>query len=455
MRRRLISAIGLATAAVALGTTGGPADAGVTVASRDVTILVNVGGSQEASIASYTPSFTPAGSGSLVGDCTAAPVTDSGFFSQIEYTCTLMTDDTYTVSIPAPPSPFIVDTRCSDAGGALAAGDQLVVPAAVGEEIGCIIGVVAPTVVLEKRVVGDPPGPLTQDDFVLEVYPAGGGSPVATASDPGVDECTTTGDIGVECGFVEVPLGDYVIGEQREYGYFPALVQCQSEPFGDGGGDGGPIIITPLEIIDDPNGEFTLSMESPFAFCAVLNAYVEGEINITKTVTNDDGGTATPDDWTIELYDDTMTLVTSVPCNADGTCLSGSFPIGEYTVGEDGPDGYTSSVSVTLTEVEPSEIIDDPNAVFELPPFGTADVVVASDDQPTTTTTSTTSTTVAPTTAAPTTATPTTLVTTTAFDAGAGTLPATGGDDGRTRNVALLAFVLLGVGVAATRLARR
>jgi hypothetical protein len=490
-RRRSVSALAFVVAALIATTVSvGTVDAGAGPVTRDVTIRVLVGGSQAAEVTSYLPTITPNGGGGVIEPACVSLVTlDGGFAEELQLTCPVLVGDTYTVEIMTPPAPFSIETRCSDAGGGLVEGNQLVV-GPDGPEPGCFVLVVAPTVFLDKRVVGVEPGPLDNSDFVLEVYPAAGGAPVATASDPGVDECADADDVGVDCAFVELPLGDYVLGEEPEYGYLPAFVQCGTEPFGDGGGDGGdggggiivplePLVPADPEIIDHPGNAFSLTDEEPFVFCGVLNVFVEGTINITTTVVNDDGGTAGPEDWTVELYDDTSTLVASAPCNADGSCLSGDFPIGEYTVGEVGPDGYSTSVSVTVTPPdEPlfpgegdgggdelvliTEIIDDPNATFDLEPLAVVDVEIVHDDQPASTTTTTvaptttttvTTTTVTPTTAAPTT--PTTLVTTTAFDAGAGTLPATGGDDGRTRNVALVAIVLLGFGLAATRLARR
>lgn len=481
MRRRIVSVLGLAAAAVALVATSGSVgtvDAGIGPPTRDITVRVAVAGSQVPSAATYVPTVTPNGGGGVVGACTVISTTDNGFATRIDYSCTVMIGDTYTVAVPAPPPPFSVETQCAPPG---VAGDEVVV-GPEGIEPGCVLVVSAPTVFLDKRIVGVDPGPLVHSDFVLEVYPAAGGAPVATANDPGVEDCSDPFDAGVDCGYVEVPLGNYVLGEQREYGYFPGLATCRSEPLGggDGGGGGELVLLEPAapEVIvlpDDSTIEFSLTEADRFIFCLVLNVYVEGTINITKTVINDDDGTAGPADWTVELYDDTSTLVTSVPCNADGTCLSGDFPIGAYTVGEEGPDGYSTSVSLTVTPPDESlfpgdgggdrvllplgEAIDDPNATFDLEPLAVVDIEIVNDDQPTTTTTTTTTlvptTTVVPTSAAPTSAAPTSFVTTTAFDSGAATLPATGGGDGGTRNVALVALVLLGFGLTASRLARR
>lgn len=436
-RSRLISAVAAVAAAVGLGATAGTVDAGAIAPTDEVTIIVAVGGSQAASAATYVPSFDAAGSGALVGSCTVEPETGIGtpgpFGAFLRYTCTVTNQDTYTVSLPDPPAPFVVDSTCTDDTGTVAPGDQLVVDTTDPDitEPTCFFFVIAPMIILDKEIfeLEDlPTGPLDSDDFLLEVYPAAGGAPIATVTDPSPDLCVAADEVGVKCGFAEVPFGEYVIGERSEYGYFGIVQGCTTDGFPGDGGGGDPPIITRSERLEMIGGAITISEESLFQRCLVANFYVEGTIEIAKSVVNDNGGTATPDDWTMELYDDTGALVTSAPCDADGTCLSGSFPIGEYTVGEIGPDGYVSSIDIEITEPVDEEALDDPDAVFELTPLATVDVLVVSDDQPTTTT----------------------LATTT--DPSGATLPPTGG---RALPVALLALTVFGLGWWSIHLTRR
>lgn len=402
-RRTLIARIatGLTAVAAAVGVSAGPTDAGGAPPTVEVTINVQVAGSQASEIATYTPTFTPAGGGALVGSCTSEVISVT-FIAVINYTCAVLVGDTYTVTVPTPPEPFVTFTQCTDSAGTLELDGSLEVYDSDPDQ-GCILGLVAPTVAIDKGVFepeGFPTGPLGPSDFELEVF-AADGTLIGTAFDPSAESCASATEIGTNCAYLEVPFGSYVLGEVTLPGYVPVIVTCTADPFGDGGDpDDGPIRTLPSERIDDPNAAFTLSDDLLAVFCEIGNVYVEGTIEVTKTVINDDGGTATPDDWTVELYDADGALVTSSPCTADGACLSGSFPVGEYTVGEVGPDGYTSSVSVTITEPdEPitdpdpdptfpfptiplSERLDDPDATFDLTPLGSAAVEIVSDDVP-------------------------------------------------------------------------
>ena len=192
---------------------------------------------------------------------------------------------------------------------------------------------------------------------------------------------------------------------------------------------------------------FTIGVEpGDTVQCVITNQYYEGNVRLTKTLTNDDGGTATMADFTLELFraGDGTPVATGV-CAADGVCLEGDFPIGDYVVGEIGPDGYTRTVTQQISQLVSEQL--EAEAAFTLEVDSEVIVNVASNDQPTTTTTTTT--TVAPTTAAPTVA-----PTTSALAAGAGTLPPTGPTD-NTGTFAAIAIALLLLGAGATALARR
>ncbi len=446
----IVGTIAVAAGSIGLSTT---ADAGIGTPVAPVRVIVNAAGSQASNVAAYPPSFIVDGGVTITPSCTPDGPVDNGFSSSIEYTCALAAGSSYELVLPDPPTPFEVTRLCQPSGDATI---DLTVDPTTTIEGGyfCVAAVIAPTIVLDKILPGSESGPLAETDFTLEVFPSAGGEAVGSDTDPSADVCEEVADIDTRCGYVEVDPGTYVVGEQAEYGYFPLLVECSSDPFGED--DDDPIIIgPPPERIDSTDAEVTVTpvtddMFSYFAGCSIGNIYVESQLDVFKTVTNDDGGTATPGDWTVELFDDEGAMVTSVACAADGTCLSDTFPIGQYTVGEVGPDGYDSTVSRTVTtETFPVEALPDEDATFDLDILTQVDITIASDDQPTTTTTIAESTT----TAGPTT-TAGLQTTTTAFDAGAGTLPATGSSQ-RNASIALLAFGLVLFGAAAVLATRR
>lgn len=429
----ILGALAVATGTIGLSSSASAGDPSMV----DVTVNVAATGSQAANVATYVPTFiVDGGPGTITPTCTAEPVPGSALGSGITYTCPLPPGSTYEVTIPEPPSPHERVRFCAGDGTPVIdlGGEPL------PESVQCFAFAIAPMIVLEKDLPQpeSESGPLEVPDFTLEVFPAGGGAAVGTTNDPSVDPCAADVDLGTLCGFVEVERGDYVVGEASEYGYVPLDVECRAEWFAD-----GP---TPLEPIDNPDAAVSIDPEANqltqyFSGCTISNYYVESRVDVFKTVTNDDGGTATPDDWTIELFDDEGTAVTSVACATDGTCISDTFPIGQYTVGEVGPDGYESSVSRTIITIA-TEALPDPEATFDLEFLTAVDITVASDDQPTTTTT----------TAEPTTTVE--LTTTTDFGAGAGTLPATGSTQ-RNANIALVAVGLVLFGAAALVATRR
>ena len=294
----------------------------------------------------------------------------------------------------------------------------------IGHITNCWVSLGANMAVLTKEVVvpleDGPETPAAPEDFMLEVYD-GDGELHATGSVATSPECDWLLDsTDVPCFYTDLESGDYSFGEQQVQGYFGRVTGCQSE-FG------------PDERFDDVLNETVTVDPDPFGrwfVCNVQNTYAEGEITLTKTLVNDDGGTATMGDFTLELYDGDGTMVDSGVCAADGSCVDGTYPIGSYTVGESGPDGYTRTV--TQQVVVPTEQLTEAEAQIELGPFAEVTVNVESDDTPTTTTT-----TLAPTTTA-------LATTTTAFDAGSVTLPPTGDDSSTNIALAALGFLLLG-----------
>ena len=447
----ILGALAVSVGAIGLSST---ADAGDDPPTPSVVVFAGATGSQKGNLAAYPPSFIVDGGATITPTCAAGTPAENAFAAAVQYTCDLAPGSSYELVLPTPPAPHAVVRSCGLLGGPIidfTSGSGLVI---------CRATVVAPTVAIDKVLPQLESGPLEVDDFTLEIFPEFGGEVVGTTNDPSPEMCESEEDIGILCGWVELEPGRYALGEEPEYGYTPFRPVCESD-WPDGGG-----VIIGEERFDDLNATFGITPEpddlfSYFARCTVGNLYVESQLDVYKTVTNDDGRTATPDDWTIELYDDEGAIVTTVACALDGTCLSDTFPIGQYTVGEVGPDGYVSTVTQTVT-TEPIdlEILPDEEATFVLEWGNRVDITIASDDQPTTTSTTSTTTTTTTTIADSTTTTegPTTTAgsqtTTTAFDAGAGTLPATGSGQ-RNASMALLAIGLLLFGTAAVLTTRR
>ena len=303
---------------------------------------------------------------------------------------------------------------------------------AIGHSTRCYIYVGANLAVLTKEVVvpleGGPDTPAAPDDFTLEVYDAEGAMYTSGSVAPSPECDWLLGSEGVPCFYTDLESGEYSFGEVPVLGYDGSVTACDSD-------------VGPDERFDDSSNATVTVDPSPFGrwfMCDIRNTYAEGEITLTKTLINDDGGTATMGDFTLELYEG-GTMIDSGVCAADGSCLTGTYPVGSYTVGETGPDGYTRTV--TQEVVVPTEQLAAAEAQVELGPLEQVTVNVESDDTPTTTTT-----TQAPTTTA-------LQTTTTAFDAGSVTLPPTG-DDSST-NIALIAAGLLLLGGVGLVLSRR
>ncbi|TDT15267.1 LPXTG-motif cell wall-anchored protein [Ilumatobacter fluminis] len=308
----------------------------------------------------------------------------------------------------------------------------------------CDLIVVQPAVLIDKEVV-DGPSADAPEDFTLEVYDDGG-SEVATGTDTSTLSCGQ-GQPLTNCAVIPLAAGSYQIGETGPDGYVPSNVWCTTFV---------PDDTILIEAFPTGVGEFTVGDVPeegayPFAQCEVTNQYYEGDLVVTKSVTNDDGGLLGPADFTAEIYTEPDgSLVTSAPCMADGSCLDVTLPIGDYRIGEADPQGYTPSVTCTVTR-EPDgpgpittnppatsssipnfEAIAGDDAVATVEPFGEVTCEIVNDDPTTTTTT------MAP--------------TTTDQDGGANVpttvapiLPPTGDDNG---TMAIIATLLIAIGGA-------
>jgi hypothetical protein len=187
------------------------------------------------------------------------------------------------------------------------------------------------------------------------------------------------------------------------------------------------------EQIPGETAEFDLS-EGDDAYCEVTNSYYEGRLKVNAIVVNDEGGTATVSDISIEVFrTDGTPVITATPCAANGMCLDTMLPIGDYAIGYVGPAGYTRQlVQVSAVPDAAERITDDPDAVFTLVRNGLVEIAVTIDD-PTPPTTSTNATTTT----------------------NAGNLPPTGASTKAIVRMTLIALLLVGSGAALVATRRR
>jgi LPXTG-motif cell wall-anchored protein len=318
----------------------------------------------------------------------------------------------------------------------------------------CEIYIVGPPTVYVEHVVDG--GPADTTDFTTQLFD-GTGALAGESSDPSPDFCMggyILGDRVTEalppsvvadvCGAIVVPAEvAYSVGAVLpDYGY-EATADCSAEP---------PF----LGFLNERIASDLTTVEPPYpqsnaSLCVLTATYYEQTITVDVNVDNSAGGTSSDgSDIEVEVYDQDGTLVDSgfdpAP-NSASASAEFTLPIGDYTIGVSGPDGYVFTVAITVEENDvtssavPVEIIDDPSANLSLTSQQTAAVELLATGQPAPTTT----TTVAPTTTAG--------PTTTAVGAG-GLLPATG-QSSTTDNLAWWALGLLGAGLLIARASRR
>lgn len=440
MKRLLAMA---ASAVVATSFAAAAAQAAPPVLDGTVNIIVYVNGTEAANIdTTWIPELYASGTDVFGDDCGLLDDYDDLLDSGRWYVCGVA-PGTYDLGFPSTPSNYYLDSYCYQGGGIeeVLPGEQNSVTVEAGVEYTCEIRLRTNMVLVDKYLEAPEGVETGVDEFVIELYDDTGAM-VGSATDPDPAECGSLGDyLSGACGIIEVLDGEYFLGEaDGVMGFMPVDWGCSD------------IRDVALEVFD-ASGESDLSVfsdgEGNEVFtCGVLNAYYESAITVTKTVVNDDGGTSTPSAWTMELYDNADALVATGVCDdTTGVCIDGDFPIGDYTVGQTGPDGYTHTINVTSLFL-PTERIDDPAAEFTVERFAEYSVEVVSDDVTTTTssTTTTTTTTVAPTT--------TQGPTTTAVGAAVVTLPSTGSTE-RSGQVAALAALLVVFGAGALAMSRR
>ncbi len=422
-RRGVLTAIALVVGAIGAAAAGSaPAAAGNNSGSVQIDVFVEGAGAVDV-LDGLTVELVRPDNSVLMPTCTTdfgpAGLGGSTLNAVWQVSCDDVPYGTYTVGFDGAPDGLYVDNAsCFSHGGVVLLE---VLPGQTAQfslnsaslAVDCQLGMVLPSVFIDK-VLGEipPPGP---DPFELEVF--SGGELTASGQDPDEGVCVNEflvidPSIEDQCLAIPLGMGDYQLGEVPQPGYLPTAVWCVDTAFA---------IDAPAEVFPSGVGEFSLGVDfepdAPFVYCRITNDLFVGRVVVDKVVVNDDGGTATADDFTAEVFTDPGgVLAVSNQCAADGSCIDDSLPIGDYRIGESGPDGYTANVSCVVTEqpidppinTDPPEIqvreaIPGADAAFEIGPLGEVTCTITNDDDPQPTTTTTTTTTTPPTTAAPTT----------------------------------------------------
>ena len=238
-------------------------------------------------------------------------------------------------------------------------------------------------------------GPATGDDFGIEVYDTSG---ILTASlqDPDASQGCGSGDIpdytgdggivgivginrtlalpsfGLEsCGIARFPAGDYELAATLpDYGYVVDDIECfpvaSFRFLGDQSSTGGTID----ERIERDVGQITHGSDeggegTTETVCLVNVRYLEQTFSADVVVVD---GDLDPTSVIIEVYDQGGTLVDSTVDPEPGVGNASAqftLPLGDYTFGVSGIDGYRVEVEVSPIAV-PTALIDDPSANFSL-----------------------------------------------------------------------------------------
>ncbi len=415
-----------------------PVEAGGGGTGLSIDLLVD-GPDAESVLAGLTLEiFQESGGIDVAGNNCGAPSTPvvETFNAETEISCDAFAYGDYALGLDGVPEGWSVSAYCYDLGQRerIESGTPTFTMSVPSPYWDCEIYVGTPMLALDKVVEG---GAATASDFEFEVYDDQGvlvdtGDPIV---DPSDDVCT--GSL-TECEIIALPAGEYTLGEVLpSHGYEVGSVECDSfidlrRYFGETGNE-------QLEIIDDEGAAFRT--DDGDAYCTVTNVYREGQLIVTASVNNDDGGVAGVEDVSIEVYeaDGDTPVIAATACAADGSCLDEMLPIGDYVIGYIGPDGYTREITQSVSLVVTEKVTDDADAAFTAAFGEVVEIEVAIDDpapEPTTTTTEP-------------------ATTTTVFDAGAGTLPPTGASSETNTTIAVLAFALIAAGLALVGVRRR
>ncbi|WP_197517175.1 hypothetical protein, partial [Microbacterium karelineae] len=179
-------------------------------------------------------------------------------------------------------------------------------PATVAEAPSCVITNAVTSLTLEKVVTNDHGGTLTVDDFTLTAED-GSGEVVLQGTDP--DPAQGVGLTGL------VAAGDYTLSEQTAGGYDASDWVCT----------GGEL-----------NGNVVTVAEQTSVTCTITNDDQPAHLTLVKEVVNDDGGTAAPEDFTLDADGP---VYISGPSGSDAV-TDVAVPAGTYGLSESVVDGY-------------------------------------------------------------------------------------------------------------------
>ena len=176
-------------------------------------------------------------------------------------------------------------------------------------------------IVVTKVVVNDNGGTMLSSAFTMLVT---GNSPTLT-SFPGSEQGTT----------VDLLAGEYNIGESGPFGYAASYSE----------GCSGAIAA----------GETK--------YCTITNDDIAPKLTVTKTVVNDNGGTALPSDFLMTVNGSGGATILSFPGSVAGTTVE--LIAGPFSVAESGAPGYQANMSefcsgtINIGEVRFCNIVND------------------------------------------------------------------------------------------------
>ncbi|QCB94492.1 VWA domain-containing protein [Cellulomonas shaoxiangyii] len=202
----------------------------------------------------------------------------------------------------------------------------------------------------------DQPGRLT---LLKDVVNTGGGTAVPTdwtlAADTSAQAISgRTGDAAVTD--VEVPAGAYTLSETGgPAGYTASPWTCEGGTL-----EGDTVTVA--------NGETVR--------CTVVNQYALPLLTLVKVVVNDDGGTASPADWTLTAQG--PETVSGVPGENGAAVTASPVAPGRYVLTEEGPGGYTAGW-VCVNRGEPVALDGD---ALDLAAGDDVTCTVTNDDSP-------------------------------------------------------------------------
>ncbi|MEM8618170.1 MAG: LPXTG cell wall anchor domain-containing protein [Actinomycetota bacterium] len=308
-------------------------------------------------------------------------------------------------------------------------------------------------------------GDVDRSDVDIEIFEGTEGDIVATGNDLSDEVCTVVGDTG--CYLPDLDSGFYQLGIDLPEGFELVGGEC--------GVLGSPDLAA--QRLPREEGYFTIGQDDESVRCAITIRGEERPVSADVVVINDDGGTADGTGFIVEVFDSGGALYDSGTDPAPNDSASSAefdLPVGDYTFGISGADGYEVTVDVAVSRLP--AIINDPSAAFTVGPNEAVVAVLTADDIPeaettttatqstplgtttppevtastTTTPETTTTATAAPPTAAPPTAAPPTAAPPTL----AAELPATGATR-QTLPILALALGLLALGAGAVVFTRR